>query len=365
VERALPVSRVALNLAKPKAEIHRGNCLTLPGSPFVCTEEVLARVERLGPGTQAVAEKVPLKNHSEVEIALGTAHALAQIHFLEDQRFARILLRESVPALWNQPFLIIRHGGSEILGRGRIRWFGEVPREERSRLTAILAELPEDAGEADQFRARLRFGGRARAPTEASTPGDTPPGAVRAGDWLFDSSWLAAFSTRVLELATAPAGVAAEEIASKLGVEEEATRSVLARLADQGALSRRHGLFFGGATAERAELPGPTRKLLEAIERAGRVAFEPARGAFSQKDLNTLVRLDLVVPLEGNLYYARAAYETLRAEILAGRKAGDRFRVPAAKERTGLSRKYTLPLLNRMEKDGLLRRDGDERMVLP
>ncbi|MCX6376939.1 MAG: SelB C-terminal domain-containing protein, partial [Armatimonadetes bacterium] len=48
---------------------------------------------------------------------------------------------------------------------------------------------------------------------------------------------------------------------------------------------------------------------------------------------------------------------------LAGRTPGDRFSVPEAKERTGLSRKYTLPLLNRMEKDGLLSREQDARVV--
>jgi selenocysteine-specific elongation factor len=70
------------------------------------------------------------------------------------------------------------------------------------------------------------------------------------------------------------------------------------------------------------------------------------------------------VPLEGGIFYAKEAYDTLGAEILAGRKTGDRFSIPEAKERTGLSRKYMLPLLNRMEKDGLLRREGDVRVVL-
>jgi selenocysteine-specific elongation factor len=72
----------------------------------------------------------------------------------------------------------------------------------------------------------------------------------------------------------------------------------------------------------------------------------------------------MVVPLEGGIFYAKETYEAVRAEILAGRKAGDRLSILEAKERTGLSRKYMLPLLNRMEKDGLLRRDGDVRVVL-
>ncbi|MCX7037718.1 MAG: SelB C-terminal domain-containing protein [Spirochaetes bacterium] len=68
--------------------------------------------------------------------------------------------------------------------------------------------------------------------------------------------------------------------------------------------------------------------------------------------------------MEDGIFYAKETYDALSAEILAGRKAGERFSIPEAKQRTGLSRKYMLPLLNRMEKDGLLWRDGDARVVL-
>ena len=71
-----------------------------------------------------------------------------------------------------------------------------------------------------------------------------------------------------------------------------------------------------------------------------------------------------MVPLEGGICYARPVFEELAARVLAGRAKGDRFSIPEAKERTGLSRKYMIPLLNRMEKDGLLKRDGDVRTVL-
>ncbi len=69
------------------------------------------------------------------------------------------------------------------------------------------------------------------------------------------------------------------------------------------------------------------------------------------------------MPLEDGIFYAKETYDLLAGELLAGRTSGDRFSVPEAKERTGLSRKYTLPLLNRMEKDGLLRREQDARVV--
>ena len=50
------------------------------------------------------------KPKAEVEVALGTGHEIAQAHFLDDPRFARFLLQNPLPALWNQRFLFIRHG---------------------------------------------------------------------------------------------------------------------------------------------------------------------------------------------------------------------------------------------------------------
>jgi selenocysteine-specific elongation factor len=48
---------------------------------------------------------------------------------------------------------------------------------------------------------------------------------------------------------------------------------------------------------------------------------------------------------------------------LAGRSVGELLELSQAKEASGLSRKYLIPLLNRMEADGYLKREGDARRV--
>jgi selenocysteine-specific elongation factor len=134
---------------------------------------------------------------------------------------------------------------------------------------------------------------------------------------------------------------------------------VLGHLVEKGRLVTRGALFFTPEAGGSSGLPPAARKLLTQILAGGRTGFQGP-----SPELNTLVRLGLVVPLEDGIFYAKETYDALGAEILAGRKAGDRFSIPEAKQRTSLSRKYMLPLLNRMEKDGLLRRDGDARVVL-
>jgi selenocysteine-specific elongation factor len=350
VDRAEPTCRVALNLVKPKAEVSRGNLVTSPSAPFQCEREFIARIHPLG------GEAHALKNHAEVEVALGTGHEIAQVHFLEDPRFARFLLQNPLPALWNQPFLVIRHGGSAIVGRGVILWFGEIPREERRRFSGLLAGLPEPAAEGDRFALELGF--RGLVPRDAAAGAAVPAGETeRLGEWIFLASWLEKTSQDIVALVGQPAGMSALELSGKLRVDADALRTVLNSLVEQKTVAARGGLFFARG-AEAAELPPAAARLLADVRTRGRTGWEG-----THPEMNTLVRLGRVVPLEDGIFYAKETYDLLAGELLAGRTSGDRFSVPEAKERTGLSRKYTLPLLNRMEKDGLLRRERDARVV--
>ena len=64
------------------------------------------------------------------------------------------------------------------------------------------------------------------------------------------------------------------------------------------------------------------------------------------------------------IFYHPGVYASVVEQILKGRSVGSSFSIPEAKERTGLSRKYMIPLLVRMEADGYVRRNGDVRSVL-
>ena len=136
---------------------------------------------------------------------------------------------------------------------------------------------------------------------------------------------------------------------------------------DRKSLFLSNGLCFSKPPGENQELSPLALKIMREIDAAGLAGFDSTRTGIEggQKELKTLVRLGMVVPLEGGICSGRSTYDRLSAAVLQGRSAGDRFSIPEAKERTGLSRKYMIPLLNRMEKDGVLKRDGDVRVVLP
>jgi selenocysteine-specific elongation factor len=370
VETASPTQRVALNLQKTRGEIARGNCLTVPGAPFSCETHLVTRIVpvhgHIDPSAPEQDDAPRIRNHSEVEIALGTGHVLAQLHFMDDRRFARMELVASLPILWNQPFLVIRHGGSAILATGRVLWLGEVAREDRKKLTGILSAMPEPlGGSEDRLLLALRFFGFVKLPAD-DAPMRVREESVIVDRWAFHAEWLDKLAGTIKALAAKTAGVSATELSGKLRIDGEALKHTLAILTQRSMIFPARGLYFAAASEEKQELSLLGRKLMAAIEAAGTAGLESARTGIegAQKELKTLIRLGLIVPLEGGLCFARGVYDSLATQILAGRSAGDRFSIPEAKERTGLSRKYMIPLLNRMEKDGLLKRDGDVRLVL-
>ena len=71
-----------------------------------------------------------------------------------------------------------------------------------------------------------------------------------------------------------------------------------------------------------------------------------------------------MIALEGRIYYSAELYQQLLATILDGLAVGERFTINLARERTGLSRKYIIPLLNKMELDRWVRRDDTDRIVI-
>ena len=109
--------------------------------------------------------------------------------------------------------------------------------------------------------------------------------------------------------------------------------------------------------------------LLAALRRAGRDGLEPRdlRYGGAAEGMERLDSLGLAVTLEGDagpIHWSRETYLELQAALLDGLRPGDLLPLARAKERTALSRKYLLPLLRRLERDGFLRRREGEREVV-
>jgi selenocysteine-specific elongation factor len=156
-----------------------------------------------------------------------------------------------------------------------------------------------------------------------------------------------------------------DELATKMPVEKESLlRLLAARLAERGELISRDGVLLG-ADSEAPPVSPMGRQLLRDMKSAGPIGLELSKLKVEgvRKELRNLVRSGLAVGLQGDIYYEREIYLGLVRKILAGLTVSGTLTIAQTKERTGLSRKYVIPLLNRMESDGFVKRSGDERVV--
>jgi selenocysteine-specific elongation factor len=83
------------------------------------------------------------------------------------------------------------------------------------------------------------------------------------------------------------------------------------------------------------------------------------------KLLQILLGEKVLVRVGGDLIFHRSAVSRLRGLLTAYKQQhGPRLPIAAFKELTAVSRKYAIPLLEFLDRQGLTRRAGDERVIL-
>jgi selenocysteine-specific elongation factor len=172
---------------------------------------------------------------------------------------------------------------------------------------------------------------------------------------------------RLRQMASRPGGVTRAEFMQGKIVPEEVDAYLIERALVTYQVTEREQVYLTadqlGGDYELSKLGKKIMKQLENTRDRGvqlkEITDEGARG-----ELRNLIRIEKVVPLEGDIYFTRERFDEITDSILKGRQAGDVFSIPEAKDRTGLSRRYIIPLLNKMEEKHMVKRDGDSRVVL-
>jgi transcriptional regulator with XRE-family HTH domain len=245
---------------------------------------------------------------------------------------------------------------------------------------SALVDSGLEAGEALRFAmAALKYG-QAVVPKSLTaetiakagfewTPSGTAGGTAFApGAWKKLSGELVAATASPGGMARADAeAVYAKAMGSQVRNSEANTAALdgaIARLESEGALIK-SGSHWNSSVSAR-NLTQEESEALARLTSAGKSGLEPGKSTpqIDARVLRALCSFGEAVPLDGGIYFAKSTFDECAQAILRGRKTGDRFGVPEAKERSGLSRKYILPLLNRMESKGLVKRLGDERVVV-
>ncbi|WP_204483663.1 selenocysteine-specific translation elongation factor [Aeromonas veronii] len=373
------VCRVAVGLKKvPHKEVARGHCLTSAAGQCEAATHLIVRLN-----AESLSSKT-LRTH-EVEVALGSWHGRARFVPIKDTRLARLIFTSPIPCFFGQPLAIIRHGSSELLHGARIVWCGDIHPARRKALHTLLGELPDDLERYNPAALQLGLNGYVQASRFDQRPEQITP----LGEWLLDNCWLAQSRDQLLAtLASEP--LSAAELATRFGIALPVIQALLQKLKSEQRVRLHHDKWQQGSGESEDDLGEEAQLVLKVVRDQGKEGYEPGKlgpggveldpfitrklpaalqqglqqkGAL-QKQLRNLARLKYLVQLDGPIYYDAELYNQMVAAVLAGQQVGDLIDMASLKEITGLSRKYAIPFCLRMEMDGWVRREENERRVL-
>lgn len=377
------VCRVAVGLKKvPHKEVARGHCLTNAAGQCEAATHLIVRLN-----AESLRDKAlrPSLHNKEVEVALGSWHGRARFVPIKDTRLARLIFTSPIPCFFGQPLAIIRHGSSELLHGARIVWCGDIHPARRKALHTLLGELPDDLERYNPAALQLGLNGYVLASRFDQQPEQVTP----LGEWLLDNCWLAQSRDQLLAtLASEP--LSAAELATRFGIALPVTQALLQQLKSDQLVRLHHNKWQQGSGESEDDLGEEAQLVLKVVRDQGKEGYEPGKlgpggveldpfitrklpaalqqgllqkGAL-QKQLRNLARLKYLVQLDGPIYYDAELYNQMVAAVLAGQQVGDLIDMASLKEITGLSRKYAIPFCLRMEMDGWVRREENERRVL-
>lgn len=382
VASSRPGQRLAVGLAGiERSEARRGDVLVHPDAGWRPATAVDAVVDLLQEAPRALGHLARVRLH------LGTAEVIARVHARRplargETGVVRLALETPVVARGGDRFLLRSFSPVVVIGggwladplppSGRAPWpRGEAPLAPADRLRVLLEREPRGIASAEL---PIRLGVRPDA-LEALA---RDPAICRTADAFVAEGRVAA------GIAEAHVRVAAyhDTHPTEGGLPLETLRQALAGFGAAGvaaldrALASGQLLSAGGLVREPGFQPtvaggdAAQVRLLAAIAAGGLTPPTVAEltaslGMSGAVDaLRHAAREGTVIAVERDRYYAPAVL----AEFIATLRAlGARGPVtpPQVREATGLSRKFLIPLLEWADRQGITRREGEARRVLP
>jgi selenocysteine-specific elongation factor len=389
VDQASPGRRVALALRGVTVEqMPPGSALASPG--LLCNSRRLdARVDLLASAPDALPSGAALR------LLGGTAEVGARLHLLDrtslapgDSAVAQLRLDAPLAMPARERFVLRLASPARTVGGGLV--LDPAPPRRSTRDAPLLAAMAM-AGPGAAAALRLRAAGARGALAEAlaRVAGVLPaslvlPDAVRLSGGLLlhreacaalEAAALAAVEAAQLrDPAAAGPGLAELRAALPAGAPVEA---VLARLVAGRSLDLTAGRFTRHGLDPLALLPPAARSLLEATEARFRdgglappdaaavVGGQRARAQAVALLIRTgrLVRAPDAVQKREVLFHQAALADARVALRQAYAGSADGFLVGECGRLLGISRKFAVPLLERLDAEGITRRSGDRRHI--
>ncbi len=386
VEEAMPGSRVAVNLSGiERHEIERGDVLVTgrwlkSSTAFDCSIRTINDSPR------------PIRHNHRVTLYTGTSETPAVVRLLDqnalppgESGWAQIRLDTPVPVVKGDYFVIrdtvTTLGGGQALAPNAPR-----PRRFHEPTAQRLASL-ESGAESEILIAALDSLGPAAvaelAPaanlSEARTAAILDEllnrnevvaiGEKSALEYFSATGWAKVVATASNDLAeyhrTYPLreGMPREELRNRLNMNAAEFNPALARLVADRVLSE--GQVSVRLPAHSAKLsPTQQRRADEYLALlASNLYSPPSDATIDQELLQALAAQGRVVRVSEDVVFLKSAYEEMAEKVVQLAKQHGEVTISHVREAFSTSRKYTLALLEHMDRQQITRRSGDNRVL--
>ena len=380
LERSVPGARTAVALSGvERDDIARGDVLVRAAEPWQATSRIDAEL-MLGRGAPAA-----LADRSRVRVHHGTAEVMARVRLdapLQPGKdaVARLTLEAPLVARGDDRLVLRSYSPMTVIGGGRI--LDPLP-ETRRRTPAGLASS-DPAARLEALVERRRLGLELRLlPVLLGVPPGACDVLVRSSTTLVAAGELLVRRAEVERLADQlareveafhrrephDAGMSVETLRQSLRVPDALAAAALAGAEKSGRLRSRAGVVAAPTFRPVARASEEDqRRLVAAVRDAGLAAPAVAELAEQLGVREALSGLQLaaargeVVLLEQGRYLSPEALQGFAALVREVGAAGE-ITPAALRDRTGLSRKFLIPLLEWADRSGVTYREGEGRRL--
>lgn len=370
-----PSQRTALNLSGISIdEVKRGHII-VKNNFFSASRDIVARI-------RVLEEKRELKNNLGIEVLIGTYREKGKLILLDEveEKKREITARIKFERPWHfypgQPFIITNPGGYRIIGGGTVLIVDRAAVKDKKSFKEklnLLSDLsrPEviefiirinNAIRKDDFLAHLPDNSKVidKILKELQEKGSI----VEIEGFLVDRPFLDSSKENIAGAIKKNVGLNLKEISDLAGVDASLVRILIAPVLQDFGIVEKEGRYFAGDSITVDTLPEDKKKSLSIVRARGAegIELDKEKDDSLKRNIKELVKLGFVVSLDGNIVYHSDVYGNLKDKVMKLLEDRDKITVPEAKDATNLSRKFIIPLLNRIETDGLIKRIGDFRM---
>jgi len=391
-ERVEMGTRVAVNLVGlEKADLSRGDII-FGGEGQVKASKFIDANIRLVPQLSK-----PIKSNTEFKIYLGTREILGKITLLAgeilksgESAFAQIRFKEEVATRLGDHFIIRRPSPPETIGGGTV--LDPLARKHRfkdrdrvslflQRRTGleidelILSELDKNKYLDEKgMLVASHYSQQEVMDCVASLRGEGK--LIMAGSWVVDLTYWQTQMEQVLGLLAEKhslhpleKGFPQVELQSRLKLPKELFDYLIISLISLEKIVREQSIialstYRLSLSPEQEKLISQILKIFETSEanpptKKGLIAQVPN----SEGIIRYMCQQNMLVELPEGVLFERKRYENIKSEIIDFLKSNDSISFQQARTLLGFSRKYILPLFNKLDEEGVTQRRGDTRVL--